>query len=240
MHTSIADPAEPLIAIARSTVRDLHQGHPDGRITLDSTLDRDLGLDSLARVEFFARIQHELNARLPDSVFETAETLRDIAVAMRSDATISAVRQMRDEPEPSYSLAAAPPADIQTLDQVLSWHVRQHAEFPSITICGEGDDEIVTYGMLWREARAIAAGLQQHGLQLGEAVALMLPTSRNYFCTFFGVLLAGGVPVPLYPPARRSQVVDHVRRHAGILANSQVAILITTPQMRPLAGLRPR
>ncbi|OZA92651.1 MAG: hypothetical protein B7X57_07560, partial [Erythrobacter sp. 34-65-8] len=47
-----------------------------------------------------------------------------------------------------------------------------------------------------------AAGLQGLGLQPRQTVAIMLPTSREYFFAYFGVLLAGGIPVPIYPPAR--------------------------------------
>jgi 1-acyl-sn-glycerol-3-phosphate acyltransferase len=65
----------------------------------------------------------------------------------------------------------------------------------------------------------------------------MLPTSRDYFGAFLGILLAGAVPVPLYPPTRLSQVEEHVRRHAGILANAGAATLITTAEMRRMAAL---
>jgi hypothetical protein len=33
--------------------------------------------------------------------------------------------------------------------------------------------------------------------------------------------------VPIYPPARLSQIEEHVRRHAGILSNAEATILIT-------------
>ena len=33
----------------------------------------------------------------------------------------------------------------------------------------------------------------------------MLPTGRDYFTSFFGVLAAGAIPVPIYPPVRASQ-----------------------------------
>ena len=79
----VADAGEPLIEIARATLRDLRQAEADSLpLTLDSTLDQDLGLDSLARVELFTRIEHDLRVRLPDSLFETAETLRDIAIVL--------------------------------------------------------------------------------------------------------------------------------------------------------------
>ena len=83
----------------------------------------------------------------------------------------------------------------------------------------------------------MAAGLAGRGIEPGHAVALMLPTSREFFVAFFGVLLAGGVPVPLYPPTRRSQLEDHMRRQSGILANSLAALLITVPEARGVARL---
>ncbi|MDH3451120.1 MAG: AMP-binding protein, partial [Gammaproteobacteria bacterium] len=55
--------------------------------------------------------------------------------------------------------------------------------------------------------------------------------------TYFGVLRAGGIPVPIYPPARLSQIEEHVRRHAGILSNAQASILVTVPEARGVARL---
>ena len=65
----------------------------------------------------------------------------------------------------------------------------------------------------------------------------MLPTGRDYFFSFFGVLLAGGVPVPIYPPARPAQIEAHLRRHAGIVANCLAGILITVPEATRFARL---
>ena len=75
------------------------------------------------------------------------------------------------------------------------------------------------------------------GLEPGQSVALMLPTGVDYFHSFFGVLLARGVPVPIYPPARPSQLEDHLRRHAGILDNCRASLLITSPEAVPLSRL---
>jgi 1-acyl-sn-glycerol-3-phosphate acyltransferase len=65
----------------------------------------------------------------------------------------------------------------------------------------------------------------------------MLPTGSDYFFAFFGILLAGGVPVPLYPPLRASQLQDHLRRQAGILANCQATLLLTLPEAKAAARL---
>ena len=60
----------------------------------------------------------------------------------------------------------------------------------------------ITYRALWQGALGFASGLAAAGLMPGQTVAIMLPTSKEYLFTFYGTLLAGGIPVPLYPPAR--------------------------------------
>jgi 1-acyl-sn-glycerol-3-phosphate acyltransferase len=239
MALAAADAAEPLIEIARATLRDLRQAEADSLpMTLDSTLDHDLGLDSLARVELFTRVEHDLHVRLPDWLFEKAETLGDIAAALRRAQAPDAVSQQRPAVRAATSaLAAAPPASISTLDQVLRWHREHHPTFAQITFCSDGREETLTYEQLWCDACAIAGALQQQGIRLGEPVALMLPTGRDYFGAFFGILLAGAVPVPLYPPGRLSQIEEHVRRHAGILSNAMASTLITTAEMRRVAAV---
>jgi 1-acyl-sn-glycerol-3-phosphate acyltransferase len=71
----------------------------------------------------------------------------------------------------------------------------------------------------------------------GDRVAIMLPTGREFFAAFYGALYAGCVPVPLYPPARPSQIEDHMRRIAGIVANAGAILLITDARAKPLGHL---
>jgi 1-acyl-sn-glycerol-3-phosphate acyltransferase len=65
----------------------------------------------------------------------------------------------------------------------------------------------------------------------------MLPTGLGFFRTFFGVLYAGCIPVPIYPPFRRAQVEDHLRRQAGILKNAEAALLVTESEIRQVGAL---
>ena len=65
----------------------------------------------------------------------------------------------------------------------------------------------------------------------------MLPTGLEYFAAFFGAQLAGGIPVPLYPPARKSQIEDHLRRQAGILRTAGAEVLVTFSEVLTLARL---
>ena len=83
----------------------------------------------------------------------------------------------------------------------------------------------------------MAAGLRELDVHPGHGVAIMLPTSRAYFFSFFGILLAGAVPVPFHPSVRLSQIEDHLHRHAAILNNALILILITLPEALPVARL---
>lgn len=207
------------------------------QITLDSSLEHDLGFDSLGRVELLTRIEHLFNINLPEKLFATAETPRDLlqAVLEAAPAIAFSADTQRDE-APLW--VQAEPSDALTLPEVLAWHVRAHPGRTHITLReADGNETTLSYAALSEGAEKIAAGLLERELQAGQSVALMLPTSLEYFYCFFGVLLAGGVPVPIYPPARPSQIEDHLRRHAGILANALAAILITVPEAKAEARL---
>src|SRR6185436_13495247 len=54
---------------------------------------------------------------------------------------------------------------------------------------------------------------------------------------FQGVLAAGAIPVPIYPPVRLDQLEEYARRQAAILADAGVRALITIDRARPIARL---
>jgi len=121
---------------------------------------------------------------------------------------------------------------------VLDWHAHTHPARPHIYLIAEaGEEEEISYGTLKRHADAMAAALRARDLLPGQTVAIMLPTSPQYFFSFYGVLRAGGIPVPIYPPARLSQIEDHLRRHARILDNARAVVLITVAEAKPFARL---
>ena len=120
----------------------------------------------------------------------------------------------------------------------MKWHVAAHPDRPHIRLYNDEDEgEVITYGDLWQGAEQVACGLQRHGVSCGESVLIMLPTGRDYFMSFFGILLAGGVPVPVYPPGRIKQIEEHLHRHAAIAANSLALLMITMPEAKQFARL---
>jgi acyl-CoA synthetase (AMP-forming)/AMP-acid ligase II len=129
---------------------------------------------------------------------------------------------------------------------VLDWHLRTHPDDTALRLlhlpderdsASEGTSAQYTYRELSDAAAAVASALQHAGVEAGERVAIMLPTSRDYFVALFGTLLAGAVAVPIYPPSRPAGLEDHLRRQAAILDNAQVRVLVTVPSARVLAHL---
>jgi len=72
----------------------------------------------------------------------------------------------------------------------------------------EGDS--LTYGRLWHDIRAVAASLLDHRLRDGGRVVLVYPNGLDFFAAFYGVQLAGGVAVPIFPDSGIQRVSDIV------------------------------
>jgi 1-acyl-sn-glycerol-3-phosphate acyltransferase len=232
--------AELLLGVVSQLAAELQPGRKQLLpVTLDSSLDRDLGLDSLARMELLIRIERTFEVMLSEQVLAGAETSRDLLRAVLSAGSPKRPRITPDVVKPAaLKKADAAAHSAQTLVEVLDRHVLTHPDRPHILLYGEADHpEKITYQALKQGAEAVAAGLRQRGLEPGQTVAIMLPTSREYFFSFFGILLGGGIPVPLYPPVRPTQIEEHLRRHKGILSNAQATMLITVPEAQQLARL---
>jgi 1-acyl-sn-glycerol-3-phosphate acyltransferase len=230
------------LAALRGLVQDTGLDLPAAQVTLDSRLEADLGLDSLGRGELIARIERALDVRLPDDAL-LAPTARDLLALVRP---ASAEQAGAPRATPAGSVAASVPAGSAraepvaagSLIDVLDWHVQRASDQTHILLYEDATDpRPISHAVLWEQALRVAGGLRGAGLAPGGTVALMLPTGLDYFASFFGALLAGGVPVPIYPPARPEQLEDHLRRHAGILANAEVTVLITVPAALTVARL---
>jgi 1-acyl-sn-glycerol-3-phosphate acyltransferase len=170
----------------------------------------------------------------------SAETPRDLLRAVSSAGKapgVAAAVELEPLVAPVDEVEAAPHG-ARTLVEVLEWHVERHPDRRHVAFLPrDGVVEELTYGGLLERAQRIAAGLEAAGLEPGQAAGLMLPSGLEYLASFFGVLIAGAVPVPLYPPVRPSQLEDHLRRQAGILNTAQARVLIAMPEVTPLARL---
>jgi 1-acyl-sn-glycerol-3-phosphate acyltransferase len=231
-----ADCADRLMQIVSRLVAETRPGRR-ARVEPDSHLERELGLDSLARVELVLRLQQSFGVTLPEQALSDAQTPRDLLrLLLRSPA---AATEVWNERAPLADAAdTGVPEHARSLVEVLDWHADRHPERLHVALYEEGERlEQLGYGALREKARSVATGLAARGMSAGQMVALMLPTGVDYLACFYGVLMTGCVPVPIYPPARLSQIEEHLRRHARILANAEAVIIITVAQAKPVAML---
>jgi acyl carrier protein len=235
-ETEATASADTLISVVEQLMRDTRHGQVT-RAALDSSFERDLGLDSLARVELVLRVERAFDVSLPESALYAAESPRDLLRLVHANQGMHRAEQERS----IHSLVQAESGSVvctaETLLDALAWHADRHPDRLQVHLYGENGEEELSYAAIRDGAAACASCLAAHGLQPGQTVAIMLPTGRDYLFSFFGILMAGGIPVPLYPPARPAQIEDHLRRHVGILGNCRAAMLITIPEAKTVALL---
>jgi len=229
--------ASKVLEVVAAVTREARPHSALPEIALDSSLEKDLGLDSLARVELVLRLEREFSTSLPEQALATSETPRDLLRFLMSSA--GHAPRAADTSVASLSLTGSvpPPVQAQTLVEALEYHVERQPDRLSVHLYEENREHPITYRALWENALGYAARLADAGLQPGQMVAIMLPTCKEYLYSFYGVLLAGGVPVPLYPPARLTTIEDHMSRHVGILKSAGATIMITIPEAKALAWL---
>jgi fatty-acyl-CoA synthase len=75
-------------------------------------------------------------------------------------------------------------------------------------------ESALPFSALHARARKFASALQDLGIEPGDRVALVLPTGVDFMDAFFGTLLSGATPVPLYPPVRLGRLDEFHARTA--------------------------
>jgi len=236
---------ERLLEVVVSVAKEARP-HVEPHAGLDTSLEKELGLDSLARVELVLRLEKEFGVALPEQALATSETPRDLLRFLLAGVGHEAKSADRTAADASAAFAGLvqgegvrAPTDAQaaSLTEALAYHVERQPERLTAFMYEEQAEFPLSYQALWDGAMGYAARLAEAGLQPGQMVAIMLPTCKEYLYCFYGVMLAGGVPVPLYPPARLTTIEDHMSRHVGILKSAGAAIMVTIAEAKPLAYL---
>lgn len=117
------------------------------------------------------------------------------------------------------------PRNCSTLPELL----QQRAIFqPSVVaytflMDGESKQIDITYAQLDRQARMIAAQLQQNQT-VGDRAILLYPPGLEFISAFFGCLYAGVIAIPSNPPRRN----EKNSRLEKILADAQTNLVLTT------------
>ncbi len=138
-----------------------------------------------------------------------------------------------------YGLADSPD-DLRPLHATLLHALATAAKLEDkigITLLPErkGDPTHISYRELYHKATYMAEALKDLGVQPGDRVMLVLPTSLDFAVAFFAIQFAGAIVVPAYPPAglRLRAGLDrlgHIANHAG------VKLCITANLVKPVMG----
>jgi acyl carrier protein len=244
---------ERIMEVLRGLLEELGSQGALPMLNSNSQLDRDLGLGSLERVELLARLETAFNIRLPDRVAAEANTPEDLARAILSapetnleDAEHgSALRASVTVQELHRAATDAGVFEAETLIDVLRYRAVHDAGRAHLLITEDGDagerNVTLTFADLYAAGNRCAAELARRGVPAGGRVALMLPTSRAFFVSYTGILLAGAIPVPIYPPFRADRIEEYAARQSAILNNAEVCLLLTFRRAEAVAKLlRPR
>jgi len=224
-------------------------------------LERELGLGSLERVELMLRLGNTCGVRLPDHVVAEADTIQDLidAILKQSQEEASAGSSPAADTRAGSAASIAPVhgdavqplthpdleeeiRKAETLTEIIRLRGRGEPGRAHIFLYEERDEpRAITFGELYERATSVANQLRSRGLEPGQTVAIMLPTCAEFFFTFVGILLAGGIPVPIYPPFRADRIAEYAARQSAILQNAEARFLVTWRQAENLARiLQPR
>jgi 1-acyl-sn-glycerol-3-phosphate acyltransferase len=226
---------ERVVGIVRALALEVGGDRAARAVAPGASLEREVGLGSLERVELLTRLEAAFGRPLQDAALQI-DTPADLARALCAGegASFAAAHGRAEAPAPAVSLEG----DARTIHEALYLRARAEPERPTVYLREDDAKEtVLTYGRVWRDGAAVAGGLLELGFAGGQTVALMLPTSAEFLVAFQGILIAGGVPVPIYPPARLDRLEEYAQRQAAILADAGVRVLVTFSRARPVAAL---
>jgi len=225
------------LGVVRELLIELGSLRAAENLSMDSLLDRDLGLGSLERVELLVRLEARFKTRLPEEIAQESETPADWARAIFNGAKPSSSSRRRYRILQPTREAPPLPKSAKSWPEVLRRQAQLEPDRVQVHLLEEDSGRDISYGQLVEMASRVAAGLHEAGLRRNETVAIMLPTCADFFYAFFGVMLAGGIAVPIYPPARPDKIEEYVRRQVLILRNAEVRFLISFDRVRAISQI---
>jgi acyl-CoA synthetase (AMP-forming)/AMP-acid ligase II len=116
--------------------------------------------------------------------------------------------------------------------------LRRAADHPSgVTFVGLHEEETRrSWAEVHDRAARLAGALDRLGVRPGDRVAIVLRTEPAFLDAFFGALLAGAVPVPLYPPVRLGRMEEYVAATARMVQVAGARLVLAGGAVRRLLG----
>ncbi len=93
---------------------------------------------------------------------------------------------------------------------------------------------LFTYARLWQAGEVRARALLGFGLNRGDRVAMVLAQPEDFVITFLGALIAGLVPVPMFPPLSFGKLDAYADSAVSILTAAGARLIVTD---KPLSSV---
>ncbi|MEY9778929.1 1-acyl-sn-glycerol-3-phosphate acyltransferase [Sinorhizobium fredii] len=138
-----------VIAIVADLARELYpQRARFINVRATSSIERDLGIDSLGRTELALRIERAFRVRLSAQTVAEAETVLDLAEALER------AQPMAERVLPGARAAAILPAvpaatEARTLVEALEWHAARHPDRVHLTVLQDEVTSLSAQAWLW-------------------------------------------------------------------------------------------
>ena len=98
-----------------------------------------------------------------------------------------------------------------------------------------GAEQRISYRGLYHRATSFSVALGRAGVQPGDRVLLVLPTSLDFVACFFAIQLLKAVPVPAYPPVGL-RIKAGLERLAMVATHCGSRLCVTNGQLKVLMG----
>ncbi|HEY3121952.1 MAG TPA: AMP-binding protein [Vicinamibacteria bacterium] len=226
---------ERVLQVVRALAEEVGGARAAGAVAPEASLEREVGLGSLERVELLLRLEADFGRALDDR-FLQVDTAAGLSRLLMDGGGAAAAPSHARAPvaEPAVFLDES----VGTVHESLRRRAERDPDRPHVHMReDDGSEYTISYGRLWAEARRVAGGLRARGVRRGDRVALMLPTGLDFLRSFQGVLAAGAVPVPIYPPLRLDRLHEYAERQSAILRDAGARLLVTVPAARALGSV---
>src|SRR5262245_16054921 len=170
-----------LLSIIQAFLLDLGNERAIRSLAYHASLDKDLGLGSIERVELLVQIEKKLNIQLPERLLLEANTVAQLVSMIEKTSTANRqpinLREEKTEERkqlpPIETSIVSGLSDIKTLTEVLEIYAKADPERPHIYLhTEEGEEQIVRYGQFFHAASICAYGLLESGIQPHDAIAI--------------------------------------------------------------------
>jgi 1-acyl-sn-glycerol-3-phosphate acyltransferase len=157
-----------VLGITRDLLRELGNSNLAEAVRPSATLDRDLGLGSIERVELLSRLDRAFNVTLPEGALAEARTVEEIVSALAAAPSDDGARF-------APSSEAAPAAECNAGE--IQPHVEARAETPSVEPgAGNTEEGVRPLGWIWETIYGVyAAAVFFIWLVLTWLIVLLMP-----------------------------------------------------------------